>query len=47
MKTHSIYHVPHHFYIDLVLLVVGEYLKSLLLHPTRGLVVLFFISQGS
>ena len=40
MKTHSIY---HNFYIDLILLVVGEYLKSLLLQPTRGLVVLFYI----
>ena len=40
MKTHSIY---HNFYIDLILLVVGEFLKSLLLQPTRGLVVLFYI----
>ena len=45
MKTHPICHVPHHFYIDLILLVVGEYLKSLLLQPTRGLVVLFYISR--
>ena len=45
MKTHSICHVPHHFYIDLILLVVGEHLKSLLLQPTRGLAVLFYISR--
>ena len=45
MKTHSIYHVPHHSYVNLILLVVGEYLKSLLLKPTRGLFVLFHISR--
>ena len=31
--------------LDLILLVVGEYLKSLLLQPTRGLDVLFHISR--
>ena len=35
----------HHFYLNLILLVVGEYLKYLLLQPTRGLVVLFRISR--
>ena len=33
-----------HFYVNLILLVVGEYLKSLLLQPTRELFVLFYIS---
>ena len=37
--------VPHHFYVNLILLVVGEYLKSLLLQPTRGLDVLFHMSR--
>ena len=41
MKTHSICH----FYVNLILLVVGEYLKSILLQPTRGLFVLFNISR--
>ena len=45
MKTHSNCHVPHHLYVNLILLVVGEYLKSLLLQPTRGLFVLFYISR--
>ena len=45
MKTHSICHVPHHLYVNLILLVVGEYLKSLLLLPTRRLLVLFNISM--
>ena len=29
-------HVPHHFYVNIILLVVGEYLKSFLLQPTCG-----------
>ena len=33
--------MPHHFYVNLILLVVGEYLKSFLLQPTHGLDVLF------
>ena len=37
--------MPHHFYVNLILLVVGEYLKSFLLQPTRGLDVLFHVSR--
>ena len=45
MKTHSICFMPRHFYVNLILLVVGNYLKSFLLQPTRGLDVLFHISR--
>ena len=45
MKTNSICHDPYHFYVNLILLVVGEYLKCLLLQPTRGLDELFYISR--
>ena len=39
--------MPHYFYVNLILLilVVGEYLKYILLQPTRGLFVLFHISR--
>ena len=37
--------MPHHFYVNLILLDVGKYLKYILLQPTRGLFVLFHISR--